>query len=154
MAIEVVEMGFLESKMLGFRVKKKQREIAMQNLEKLGIAHLAFKKIGELSGGERQRVLIARAISGDKKLLILDEPTSNIDAKTQKEIYKILKRINEFHTIISISHDIPITLEYATRILYINKQIHSHEVPKLELNSDGHICEIDIFQDFANVLRR
>ncbi|MWV61491.1 ATP-binding cassette domain-containing protein [Helicobacter saguini] len=156
MAIEVVEMGFLESKMFGFRVKKKQRQKAMLLLEKLKIAHLAFKKIGELSGGERQRVLIARALAGDKKLLILDEPTSNIDTKTQKEIYKILQQINKFHTIISISHDIPITLEYATRILYINKQIHSHEVPKLTLNSDkndGHICEIDIFQDFVNALR-
>lgn len=149
MVIEIVEMGILETRVFGYRVNKKLRMQAFEILSKLGIENLAYKKISDLSGGQRQRVFIARAIIGNPKLLILDEPTSNIDTQTQVEIYKILKTINEFHTIITISHDIPITLEYATRILHINRAIHSHETPHITLNKDGHICEIDIFQDFA-----
>lgn len=149
MVIEIVEMGILETRLFGYRVNKKQRMRAFEILSKLGIENLAYKKVSDLSGGQRQRVFIARALIGNPKLLILDEPTSNIDTQTQLEIYKILKTINEFHTIITISHDIPITLEYATRILHINRAIHSHETPHITLNKDGHICEIDIFQDFA-----
>ncbi len=153
MAIEIVEMGFMQAKTFGFRVKKKHREKALEILSKLGIEHLAYKKIAELSGGQRQRVLIARAISGNPKILILDEPTSNIDAQTQSEIYKLLKMINEFHTIITISHDIPITLEYASRVLYINRTIHSHEIPSIALNKNGYVCEIDIFQHFIRMIQ-
>ena len=149
MVIEIVEMGILETRIFGYRVNKKQRMRTFEILSKLGIENLAYKKVSDLSGGQRQRVFIARALIGNPKLLILDEPTSNIDTQTQLEIYKILKTINEFHTIITISHDIPITLEYATRILHINRAIHSHETPHITLNKDGHICEIDIFQDFA-----
>ncbi len=149
MVIEIVEMGILETKTFGYRVNNKQRLRAFEILEQLGIQNLAYKKISDLSGGQRQRVFIARALIGNPKLLILDEPTSNIDTQTQVEIYKILKTINEFHTIITISHDIPITLEYASRILHINRAIHSHEIPHIKLNKNGHICEIDIFQDFV-----
>lgn len=147
--MEVVEMGILETKLFGYRVNKKQKIKVFEILAQLGIENLAHKKIKDLSGGERQRVFIARALIGNPKLLILDEPTSNIDTKTQIEIYKLLKTINKFHTIITISHDIPITLEYASRILHINRAIHSHETPDITLNKQGHICEIDIFQDFV-----
>lgn len=153
-ALEIVEMGFLETRLLGFRIKKQQRKRALEVLEQLGIIKFAFKKISELSGGQRQRVLIARAIVSSPKLLILDEPTSNIDTQTQTEIYKILKTINEFHTIITISHDIPITLEYATRVFYINRGIHVHDIPAITFNRSGHICEIDIFQDFVSKCMR
>lgn len=149
MVIEVVEMGILETKLFGYRVNKKQKMKVFDILDNLGIENLAYKKISDLSGGERQRVFIARALIGNPKLLILDEPTSNIDTKTQIEIYKLLQKINNFHTIITISHDIPVTLEYASRVLHINRAIHSHEVPNVTLNKQGYICEIDIFQSFV-----
>lgn len=142
--IDVVRMGFLQSKWFGFRAKKEQTNEAMEILEKLEVAHLAKKKIGELSGGQRQRVLIARAMCGNPSIIVLDEPTSNIDSKTQKEIYQLLKQFNEFHTIIVISHDISVLLGFASSVLSVNKEAVWHDIPKLDLSLDGHVCEIDI----------
>ncbi|WP_104696832.1 MULTISPECIES: metal ABC transporter ATP-binding protein [unclassified Helicobacter] len=142
--IDVVKMGFLKPKLFGFRAKKEQTKEAFKILEKLGIQHLAHRKFGDLSGGQRQRVLIARALCGNPDIIILDEPTSNIDSRTQKEIYDLLKTFNQFHTIIVISHDISILLGYASRVLSVNREVVLHDMPKFEIPIDGHICEVDI----------
>ncbi len=142
--IDVVKMGFLKSSLWGYKVSKEECKKAFEILETLGIGHLASKKIGELSGGQRQRVLIARALCGNPRMIILDEPTSNIDTKTQREIYDLLKNFNNFHTIIVISHDISILLGYASKVLSVNKEAVLHDVPRLDVSLDGHICEIDI----------
>ncbi|PAF41335.1 ABC transporter ATP-binding protein [Helicobacter sp. 11S03491-1] len=149
-AIDVVKMGFLKKSFLGYKVSKKETYIAFEMLEKLGVAHLAHYRISELSGGQRQRILIARALCGNPKLIILDEPTSSIDTKTQSEIYKILKNFNTFHTIIVISHDISILLGYASRVLYVNKEVITHKLPNVNLDTNGHICEVDLLDRFAN----
>ncbi|PAF50873.1 ABC transporter [Helicobacter sp. 13S00477-4] len=148
-AIDIVKMGFLKRNIFGCRVGKKETLLAFEMLEKLGIKHLAYKRISDLSGGQRQRVLIARALCGDPKLVILDEPTSSIDVKTQDEIYKILKTFNTIHTIIVISHDISILLGYASRVLYVNKEVIVHKLPNLDLDTNGHLCEVDLLDRFA-----
>ncbi len=79
------------------------------------------RKFSQLSGGQRQRVLIARALCSHPKLLILDEPTSNIDIKGQKEIYSLLKKLNENITILVVTHDLNFIRDYSSRILYINR---------------------------------
>lgn len=142
--IDVVKMGFLKPKIFGFRAEKKQIKEAIDILEKLGIDHLAYRKFGDLSGGQRQRVLIARALCGNPDIIILDEPTSNIDLKTQKEIYELLKTFNRFHTIIVISHDISLLLGYASRVLSVNREVVLHDMPDFTIPFDGHICEVDI----------
>lgn len=151
-ALDVVRMGFLKKRILGQALsKKKSRKQEIQNalkiLDRLGIAHLAYRRISEISGGQRQRVLIARALCGDPKLLILDEPTSSIDVKAQAEIYKILKSFNDFYTIIVISHNLSMLLEHASKMLYVNKEIVMSDVPKSYVN--GHVCEIDLLNKFA-----
>ncbi|MDE6885621.1 MAG: ABC transporter ATP-binding protein [Helicobacteraceae bacterium] len=147
-ALDVVLMGFLERKKFGYRVSKNDKLDALEIMQKLGIKDLAKRKISDLSGGQRQRVLIARALCGNPKLLIFDEPTSNIDLPTQKEIYKLLKQINLNHTIIVISHDISILLECANRVLFINKEIVSHQLIKNNLEIDGHFCEIEAINQY------
>ena len=142
--IDVVKMGFLKPKFFGFRSNSAQEDKAYEILKQLEISHLAKKKIGELSGGQRQRVLIARSLCGDPEILMLDEPTSNIDNQTQKEIFDLLKFFNNFRTIIVISHDISILLGYASRVLSVNREVVIHDIPKVEMSLDGHICEIDI----------
>lgn len=142
--IDVVKMGFLKSKAFGFRTSYLQNKRAYEILNRLEIAHLAKCKISEISGGQLQRVLIARALCGDPEILMLDEPTSNIDTKSQKEIYDLLKFFNNFYPIIVISHNISILLGYASRVLSVNREVVVHNMPQVVMPNQGHICEIDI----------
>ncbi|WP_290455777.1 metal ABC transporter ATP-binding protein, partial [Helicobacter rodentium] len=114
--LEVVMMGFLKPRLFGGFLPKNAREIAMEKLKWLRMESYADKKIGELSGGQRQRVLIARALCGNPNLLILDEPTASVDQKSQKEIYDLLRQINQEKTIIMISHDVSVLLDCAKKV--------------------------------------
>ena len=87
---------------------KEQKEIALNNLKLLGIEKLKNKSFSELSGGQRQKVLLARSLSATTKLLILDEPSNNLDSKSKKELYETIIDLNKNHniTIIMITHDL------------------------------------------------
>ena len=87
---------------------KEQKEIAINNLKLLGIEKLKNKSFSELSGGQRQKVLLARSLSATTKLLILDEPSNNLDSKSKKELYNTIVDLNKNHgiTIIMITHDL------------------------------------------------
>lgn len=114
-ALEVVMMGFLKPNFFGGFLPKNAKKIAMERLEQFHLESFAHKKVGELSGGQRQRVLIARALCGNPNLLVLDEPTASIDQKNQKEIYDLLRQINQEKTILMISHDVSVLLGYAKK---------------------------------------
>ena len=90
------------------------------------------KLIGELSGGQQQRVFIARALAQKPQLIFLDEPTTGIDAETQKEFFAFLKKLNEKLdiTLILISHDINIVTDKASEIAFINKKLTYYDNPK------------------------
>lgn len=79
-----------------------------ESLKKLGIESLAKKSFVDLSGGQRQKVLLARSLSATKELLILDEPSNNLDPKSRKDFYATLSKLNQKHdlTIIMITHDL------------------------------------------------
>lgn len=80
----------------------------LESLKKLGIESLAKKSFVDLSGGQKQKVLLARSLSATKKLLILDEPSNNLDYKSRKDFYATLSKLNSEHglTIIMITHDL------------------------------------------------
>ena len=88
-----------------------------------GIYELKDRKIGQLSGGQSQRVFLAKAMVSDPKLLLLDEPTSGVDAASKKDFYNILERLNKETgiTVILSSHDISVITKIASRVLCINK---------------------------------
>lgn len=145
---DTIALGLLQPRIFGFNPKKSQDSI-FQAMELLEITHLAKKPLYALSGGERQKVLIARAIVNNPQILILDEPTANIDSKAQKSIYELLKKLNRTMSIIVVSHDLSLTLGYAKKVLYVNKNAVIHEIPDFKLDVSGHICEVDLLTHFA-----
>lgn len=92
-------------------------------LEKVNLVDYKNNLIGNLSGGQQQRVFIARALMGNPDLIILDEPSTGVDTKNQKEIYAILNKINKncATTIISIEHNMNIATKYSSHILKVNE---------------------------------
>ncbi len=149
--IEVVLMGHVGAKNPLFGYGKDEIACAMGALAQVGMQEYAQNKIGSLSGGQRQRVMIARALCAHPKILILDEPTSSIDIKGQKEIYELLKFLNQSITIVVVSHDISVILEYANKAAHINKRLSYHDISDkkktFHTHSEGeHFCEIELLQ--------
>lgn len=89
-----------------FKNKKEIEKRALELLKDIGLENRAHHKPSELSGGEKQRVAIARALINNPKLLLLDEPTGNLDDETSEKIFNLFKQINEKkrQTIITVTH--------------------------------------------------
>lgn len=104
----------------GFENKQDLR-IAHEIMRLTDIAHLADKLITGISGGERQRVLIARALSQQPQILLLDEPNAHLDISHQIEIFRILREQNEQRnlTIVSVSHDLNLAAAFSRRTLLL-----------------------------------
>ena len=97
-------------------------DIAIEALEKLRILHLIDKGYGEISGGERQLVLIARAITQNSKILIMDEPTANLDYGNQVTVLKEVKKLSqEGYIIIMSSHNPDHAFLYSNKVLMMKK---------------------------------
>lgn len=147
--IEVVMMGQNNIKKRLFGYKKDEKIKALEVLEKVNMKEFANAKISNLSGGQRQRVLIARALFCNPKILLLDEPTSNIDITGCEQIYQTLENLNKDITIVVISHDISVVLKYASKAVYINKKLTYHDLSKMKnefKNIESHICEIELLE--------
>lgn len=147
--IEVVMMGQNDIKKRFFGYKKDEKIKALEILDKVNMKEFATSKISNLSGGQRQRVLIARALFANPKILLLDEPTSNIDINGCEQIYQTLEKLNDELTIVVISHDISLVLKYATKAVYINKKLTYHDLSKMKdefKNMDSHVCEIELLE--------
>jgi iron complex transport system ATP-binding protein len=121
--LEVVLMG--RSPHVGRSGFENQQDldIAWAMMRLTDIEHLADKLITAISGGERQRVLIARALSQQPEILLLDEPNAHLDINHQVEIFQILQEQNEQHhlTIISVSHDLNLAAAFSKRALLLGE---------------------------------
>jgi zinc transport system ATP-binding protein len=104
---EVAISGLYSNKTIHRRVTRAEQQKCHDSLEALGIQDLLHKRIGQLSGGQQQRVFLARALINNPALLILDEPTIGIDAKTQSEFFHLIKHMHEHHhiTFLMVTHD-------------------------------------------------
>ena len=93
--------------------------------ERLGIADIANRRIGELSGGQRQRVLLARALVGEPELLVLDEPYAGLDEEAGRELRTIIGELNGSGdlTVVMVSHDMDDVRQNATRVAVIDRRL-------------------------------
>ncbi|MGH3086995.1 MAG: metal ABC transporter ATP-binding protein [Rubrobacteraceae bacterium] len=123
-ALDVVQMG-LYGKLGWFRRPgKKERERAMECLEKVGIAHLAERQISQLSGGQQQRVFLARALAQDADLYLTDEPFAAVDYKTERAIVEVMRELkSQGKTVVVVHHDLGTVLEYFDRVVILNKSL-------------------------------
>ena len=123
--LEVALMGRITPKTL-FTYRKKDREAAMAALAELGIADLAGRSFAGLSGGQRQRALIARALAGEPELLLLDEPTANIDPGAEEQFYATLDRLRRRMTVITVSHDLGFVNRETDLVICVNRRVLMH----------------------------
>ncbi len=123
--IETVMTAFLKSGLHPFkRYSKTEKEKALCVLKSVGLNNKADNLISELSGGEFQRVLIARALVNNPEILLLDEPTSNIDKESRNSIYTLLKELNNKGvTVVMVTHDLQSINNILTRLICINRTV-------------------------------
>lgn len=119
---EIVLSGCLNKCGIRPFYSKKEKMLARENMERMGIAHLEKRCYRELSGGQQQRVLLARALCATSKMLLLDEPVAGLDPKAIAELYELIDKLNKEYgiTVIMISHDISAAVKYASHILHIS----------------------------------
>ncbi len=94
--------------------------------------NLSGRLVGALSGGQLQRVLLARALVSNPQILILDEPTANIDMRLESDIFDHLKRLNERMSIIVVSHDIAFISDYVHRVACLNRTLVCHSTRQID----------------------
>ena len=110
---------------------KEDHHIANDAMKAVEIQDIADRPIGSLSGGQLQRVLIARALACKPEILILDEPTANIDMRVEEDIFGLLKQYNDHMTIIVVSHDIGFISGYVDRVACLNQELICHTTDEI-----------------------
>lgn len=100
---------------------QKDYDIVKNSLERLGLERFALRYLSELSGGEFQKVVIARALAQQTKIMLLDEPTSNLDIYNQHEVMEIVSEIARTDNILAVVviHDLNLALRYCDRFLFL-----------------------------------
>ena len=128
---EVVMMGHIKATSRFYGYTAAEKNAARQVMETLGIDNISKRQVGSLSGGQLQRVLIARALVCQPEILILDEPTANVDIKMEEDIFALLKNFSEHMTIIIVSHDIAFISGYVDRVACLNRTLVCHSTESI-----------------------
>ena len=123
-ALDVVTMGRYGKLSLFGRPSKEDKEIAMDALEKVGLADFARRQISQLSGGQQQRVFLARALAQDAVIYLMDEPFSGVDAATEKAIIELLGELKDKgKTLLVVHHDLNTVAEYFDWVMLLNLRL-------------------------------
>ncbi len=125
---DVVLMGLLDKMSAGLMHSKQNYQKTYSIMDSLGILDIGQQRFGELSGGQRQRVLIARAIISDPDILVLDEPTANIDKAAQDTVQKLLLKLNEKLTVLMVSHHFDFISSDVNRVICVDRTMHTHPI--------------------------
>ena len=125
--VEVVLSGLQSSHGFTRRYSREDVRRAEQLLATAGIGDIARKPIGEISGGQMQRAMLCRAIVSEPRLLILDEPTTYVDNRFEKELYALLQELSSRMAIVMVSHDLGTITSVVRSIVCVNRHVHRHD---------------------------
>ena len=139
----VVLTGRVEKHLCG-RYSQKDKETALEVLNLLNLENLINKNFSSLSGGQRQRVLIARALVSEPELLLLDEPTVNVDPGVGEDLIEILGKLSKKVTILTVSHDLGFVSRQFKNVLCVNRTVIKHPTSELTGNIISQIYDKDI----------
>jgi len=114
-----------------FGYRREDHAVALRALAAVSMAELAERPLATLSGGQLQRVLIARALACAPRILLLDEPTANVDAQVESSLFDLLRELNRELTIVVVSHDVGFISGYVSRVACLNRRLVCHETSAL-----------------------
>mgnify|MGYP000882741223 FL=1 len=136
---EVVLSGCLSRRGSRPFYSAKEKKLAKESMERLGITEISSHCYRDLSGGQQQRALIARALCATDKLLILDEPIAGLDPAAIAEFYQMIRGLNEKEgvAILMVSHDIGNVVKQADKILHLKREVLFYGSTKEYINSDA-----------------
>jgi manganese/zinc/iron transport system ATP- binding protein len=123
-AMDVVLMGRYGALRWWNRIGRRERDLAKQALDKVGMLPYAHRQISNLSGGQQQRVFLARALVQDSQIYLMDEPFAGVDAATESAIVKLLQELREAgKTVLVVNHDLQTAREYFDMLILLNMRL-------------------------------
>ncbi len=125
---------------IGWQVRDRDLEVVAQTLQFMGIEHLSDRYFDSLSGGERQKVTIARALAQEPEVILLDEPTSNLDIKHQLEVMDLIRRLVDERSLLAVMamHDLNLAARYSDTVLMLKgKSIYRSGSPEQVLTAEN-----------------
>ncbi len=147
---QAVLMGRLGSGPVPGGYRRADRKAVRRFMEEVEIGDLGPRQIGTLSGGQLQRMLLARALVSEPQILILDEPTANIDQRLESDIFDLLKLLNERMAILVVSHDVAFISSYVSRVACLNMTLVCHHTDAI----DGQVIQELYAEDVRMVAHR
>jgi zinc transport system ATP-binding protein len=142
---DIILSGLMMRKGIISRMSSADKVRAGQVIEELGLAGMAQATLNELSGGQMQRVFLGRAIIGNPRLLLLDEPGNFVDTTFENDFYEKLKDLNKRMAILMVSHDVGTISSHIKSFACVNRSLHyhpSHEITNEDLLAYG--CPIQL----------
>jgi zinc transport system ATP-binding protein len=142
---DIILSGLMIRKGIISRMSLSDKKKANTVIDELGLEGMAKSTLNELSGGQMQRVFLGRAIIGDPRLLLLDEPANFVDTTFENDFYEKLKDLNKRMAILMVSHDVGTISSHIKSFACVNRSLHyhpSHEITNEDLLAYG--CPIQL----------
>ena len=156
--MDVVLMGRYRSSNLFKRIGQKDKDLAAEALEKVGMLEYSDRQINQLSGGQQQRVFIARSLTQGADLYIMDEPFVGVDAATEEAILKLFEEMKkEGKTVVVVHHDLQTAKDYFDWIVLLNTRMVAagpkEEIFNEKLLQEAYGGKLDVLSKVGELVR-